>query len=369
VSTGAADSSEEPVLDRSHGATATKGHEEPKDDSSTQAFLEQVMAEIDQEVRTRRASGDLPARVERELDELFLEFSPVAGPRRGEVSEVLRMVDATAFVDPVVPLESAKSGGAAIKKTVRSLTLWYMNFVTMQVNQFSSAVTRCLHVMEDRLEALEEEVRRSRPGPAEVVEVPAVHQAAAPWVRQAISALASAPGRVLHTACGDGWLVRVLHQQGLDAYGVDPRPEKVAGGEREGLDLRAESAVDHLRAVSPEGLGGVVLTGLVEPMTVDELHRLVDLVADGLAPEGLLVLHCMSPSWWGSEDAPAMADLVAGHPLRQVTWRQLLVDHGFVVSGQEQTPATAASRRRPRGEGPADYLVVARRDESVPLPR
>ena len=44
-----------------------------------QAYVEQVMAEIAEEVRLRHASGDLPPKLERELDELFLAHSPVAG--------------------------------------------------------------------------------------------------------------------------------------------------------------------------------------------------------------------------------------------------------------------------------------------------
>ena len=52
------------------------------------AYLEGVMAEIEDEVRRRRVSGDLPVRIERELDELFLEFSPVAG-RGGSLTEAL----------------------------------------------------------------------------------------------------------------------------------------------------------------------------------------------------------------------------------------------------------------------------------------
>ena len=47
-----------------------------------QAYVEQVMAEIAEEVRLRRASGDLPPKLERELDELFLAHSPVAGRGR-----------------------------------------------------------------------------------------------------------------------------------------------------------------------------------------------------------------------------------------------------------------------------------------------
>ena len=47
-----------------------------------QAYIERVMAEIAEEVRLRRASGDLPPRLERELDELFLAHSPI-GVRGG----------------------------------------------------------------------------------------------------------------------------------------------------------------------------------------------------------------------------------------------------------------------------------------------
>ena len=65
-----------------------------------QAYVAQVMAEIEEEVRLRRSSGDLPPKLERELDELFLAHSPVAG-RGGDLTEALRMVDAATFVDLV----------------------------------------------------------------------------------------------------------------------------------------------------------------------------------------------------------------------------------------------------------------------------
>src|SRR5580692_5287603 len=68
------------------------------------AYVAQVMSEIEDEVRLRRASGDLPPKLERELDELFLAHSPVAG-RGGDLTDALRMVDAATFVDPVVPVD------------------------------------------------------------------------------------------------------------------------------------------------------------------------------------------------------------------------------------------------------------------------
>ena len=105
------------------------------------AYLDQVMAEIAEEVRARRASGDLPPKLERELDELFLAHSPVAG-RGGDLGEALRMVDAATFIDPVVPVESERAAGAAVKKGMRSLMLWYVGWVTHQMSQSPAAGTR-----------------------------------------------------------------------------------------------------------------------------------------------------------------------------------------------------------------------------------
>ena len=129
-----------------------------------QAYVEQVMAEIAEEVRLRRASGDLPPRLERELDELFLAHSPVAG-RGGDLGDALRMVDAATFIDPVVPVESERAAGAVVKKGMRSLLLWYVGWLTHQMSQSASAVSRALHIVDDRLRELERQVEgQQRPG-------------------------------------------------------------------------------------------------------------------------------------------------------------------------------------------------------------
>ena len=86
------------------------------------AYVQQVMAEIAEEVRLRRASGDLPPKLERELDELFLAHAPV-GSRGSDPGDALRMVDAQIFIDPVVPIESNRAGGAYVKKGMRSALL------------------------------------------------------------------------------------------------------------------------------------------------------------------------------------------------------------------------------------------------------
>jgi hypothetical protein len=322
-------------------------------EADPQAYVAQVMAEIEEEVRLRRTSGDLPPKLERELDELFLAHSPVAG-RGGDLTEALRMVDAATFVDPVVPIESERAAGAAVKKGMRTLLPWYVGWITHQVSQFASAVSRTLHIVEGRLKDLERKVEVQRVPSAGVVEVPTLHGADAWWAERAVEAVTSVRGRILHAASGDGWLVQKIIAAGGDGYGVDPRTNLVEQGVRTLSDLRGEDLADHLRAVAPAGLGAIVLSGVVDGMASGERTQLLHLIATTLAPDGVLVVHSLSRASWDSEDAPYEADLAPGRPLRADTWRQLLLHSGY--------HATVVS-----GPGEADYLVTAVR-ATVPPP-
>jgi hypothetical protein len=319
--------------------------EESTDAADPQAYVAQVMAEIEEEVRLRRSSGDLPPKLERELDELFLAHSPVAG-RGGDLTEALRMVDAATFVDPVVPVASERAAGTVVKKGMRSLLLWYVGWITHQVSQFASAVSRSLHIVEGRLKELERKVEVQRVPSAGVVELPTLHQSGAWWVQPTLDALGSATGRIVHAASGDGWLVRRIITAGGDAYGVDPRPNLVEHGVLTVSDLRDEDVADHLRAVAPAGLGAIVLSGVVDGMASGERTQLLHLIATKLAPGGVLVVHSLSRSSWDAADAPYEADLAPGRPLRAETWRHLLDQSGY------HTTVTI-------GPDDADYLVTA----------
>jgi hypothetical protein len=326
---------------------------DPGPSADPQAYVAQVMAEIEEEVRLRRSSGDLPPKLERELDELFLAHSPVAG-RGGDLTEALRMVDAATFVDPVVPVDSERAAGAVVKKGMRTLLLWYVGWITHQISQFASAVSRTLHIMEGRLKELERKVEVQRVPNAGVVELPALQRADAWWVAPTVEAVRSAPGRIVHAASGDGWLVRLIVAAGGDAYGVDPRPDLVERGVLAVSDLRGEELADHLRAVASAGLGAIVLSGVVDGMASGERTQLLQLIGATLAPGGVLVVHSLSRSSWDGADAPYEADLAPGRPLRAETWRHLLEQSGY--------HATVAP-----GPHDTDYLVTGVR-ATVPPP-
>lgn len=300
--------------------------------------LARVLAEIDDEVRRRR--HDLPASKERELDALFLRHAPM-GSRYGEVDAALQLVDTAAFIDPVVPVDSDLPAGAMIKKGLRSLNLWYIGYVTGQVSEFAAAVSRTLHLLDNGVQDLRRRLPRE-------VTVPVVDagQAGAWWEAAALDALAGAHGRVLHAACGDGWLVRQLRGRGVDAYGVDPRPGETEAAERRGDDVRGEAVLGHLRAVGHQGLGGVVLSGVVEGVAAGERGELLEVLADRLCEGGVLVVHSLTPSAWFADDAPLEADLAPGRPVRAEVWKLLL--EGWSAEVQP-------------GPGGGDYLVVATR--------
>ena len=312
-----------------------------------QAYVERVMAEIEEEVRLRRVSGDLPPRIERELDELFLAHSPV-GERGGDLEDALRKVDAATFIDPVVPVESERPAGVLVKRGMRSLLLWYVGWVAHQVNQSTAAVARALHIVDGRLKELDRLLQEQRAIGPTVVEFPDQHGPGVWWAEPAADAVAKSPGRVLHAACGDGWLVQRILEAGGDAYGVDPRSHLVDRADLGALDLRGEDLGTHLRAVAPAGLGALVLSGLMEAMDSGARTQLLGLVEDGLAPGGTLVIHSATRESWDAPEAPYEADLSLGRPLRPETWCRLLEQMGY----------EAGARTGPHG---ADFLVTATR--------
>ena len=263
-------------------------------------YLNQVMAEIDAEVRRRRASGDLPAGLERELDELFLEFSPVGLQGKARLRETLALVDGSAYVDTAVPTASEKALGGAFKRTIRKALGWYIGFIVHQIVKFAWAVSRMFHVLVDHVEDLEAAVESQRTPELPASAVPRVDSGAQWWCPVAVAALDGVGGRVLHAECGTGSLLDALLAIGVDAYGVDPNESDVEIGAERGLDVRAESVLDHLAVVADEALAGLVLSGSVQWLDPGERERLVDLLSSRLALDGVLVVHSTTPHTCGA---------------------------------------------------------------------
>jgi hypothetical protein len=338
------------------------------------------MADIDAEVRRRRASGDLPAGLEQELDELFLEFSPVGLHGRARLRETLALVDGSAYVDIAVPVESQKAVGSYVKRFIRKSMEWYIGFIVHQIVKFAWAVSRMFHVVVAHVEDLEAEVATQRTPELPPSAIPAGDPGAGWWSSEAVSALTGVRGRVLHADCGNGSLVEVLIAAGVDAYGVDPAESVIEPAVERGLDVRAESVLAHLDVVAGEALSGLVLSGSVQWLHPNERDRLVTLAASRLAIEGVLVIHSATPESWMAATSHLMSDLAPGRPLHADTWSHLLAQSGFrqvaLVSGGEDRRIQQVASTNPDAAainatieavnahvlGLGDYLLIAVRE-------
>ena len=292
-------------------------------------YLASVMAEIDAEVRRRRASGDIPPGLERELDELFLEFSPVGLQGKARLRETLGLVDRATHIDITVPVASEKMVGSQVKRLIRSSMSWYMGFVVHQIVKFNWATSRMFHVVADRLETLERQMEEQRVPDLPAGAVPVVDPSTGWWADTAVAALKGVRGRVLHADSGDGALLVRLVDTGVDAYGVDPAGQLVEVAADLGLDVRAEPGLDHLEVVGNEELAGIVLSGSVQWLSPSRRDRLVGLLSTRLAPGGVLVLHSATPEYWAATATPVVRDLAPGRPLHSETWAHLLTGAGF----------------------------------------
>jgi hypothetical protein len=343
-------------------------------------YLAEVMAEIDAEVRRRRASGDLPVGLEQELDELFLEFSPIGLHGKARLRETLSLVDRSAYVDIAVPVASQKLVGTYAKRLIRKGMGWYTGFIVHQIVKFAWSVSRMLHVVVDHVEDLEAAVEVQRTPPLPTTVVPTSDPGGTWWAEEAVVAVSGVRGRILHADCGTGSLLDSLVAVGADAYGVDPTESLVEGPVARGLDVRAESLLDHLDVVADDALAGMVVTGSVEWLHPNERDRLVRMVGSRLAVDGVLVLHSATPESWMRTSSPVISDLAPGRPLHAETWERLLGDRGFRVervtyggvdrrighvapANPDAAPLNAAIDAVNQALlGPGEYLLVAVRE-------
>jgi O-antigen chain-terminating methyltransferase len=100
---------------------------------------------------------------------------------------------------------------------------------------------------------------------------------------------------LLDIGCGRGEFLEVAREAGLPAKGVDINPEMVALCRQQGLEVVQSDALDYLRGLPDQSLGGILAAQLIEHLTLDQLTELVTLCAAKLAPGGVLIAETVNP--------------------------------------------------------------------------
>jgi hypothetical protein len=298
-----------------------------------------LLAEIAAEVKARRASGALPASVERELAAVFAANAPV-GTSDDDPAQLLRRAEAAAHINPAAPTDSRLPGGAHAKLLLRRSIGWCLGWIAGQSTTFNAIATRLLRVIELRLQRIEDAV--GAPDPASVDRVAGRAEdrlvAAHPVATAAVQHLPE--GRVLVARGGGGRLCEALVEQGVDAYLVEPDADASFDASATGLDARPGRASEHLHALPPASLAGAILVGDPDEATPTAKVALASAAHRALRPGGVLVVLGTDPATWGKGATAAAADLSLGRPWKATTWAAVLTEIGFTLEAVEAPKGT-----------------------------
>jgi len=287
-----------------------------------------AVAEIEREARARRRAGEIPTTYERELDALFASIAPV-GARFDSVEAVLAQTERIAGFDVTAPTASNIRGGALVKRGLQRAVGWQFHFFAGQVQAFAYSTLRAFRLLTDRVVALERRLPITDPRVDAMLTIDRDHLDLDPWLDLVPRWCAGRPGRVLHAESGTGALVVALNAAGIDAYGVDPRDDAGAMADAAGAETRSTGALDHLRALPPSALGGLVLSGCVDRLGLGDQLELGEHAWRVLAPGGRLVVLGSDPRHWVLHGDPVTADLTFGRPLHAETWTHVVDGLGF----------------------------------------
>lgn len=316
---------------------------------SDAAYFAGVVAEIEAEAERRTADGDYPRALLRSLDEEFRRWIPDTGRASG-IEDAIRSIEAAAYVDPGVPVESDRKVGVYVKTAVRKATYFYHRHMAQQIAALGIQVTRPMRLLDAatrqldaRIAALEDLADVNATARDELLAGLPDAEPGEQLLAEVARHMSGAPGRVVVAEVSDSGLVAHLVAQGVDAYGVGPGVDRHST-----LELRDESLAEHLEALGDDTLGGVVLIGSPDRLALNEQLRLLGLIAGRAMDGARLAILVTDPDRWRDELGPVAADLMAGRPLHPETWAHLL----------ERERATVAATHQATSENPVSGVLA-----------
>jgi len=286
-----------------------------------------LIAEIYEDLRNRRESGEITASLEDEIDAAFARVAPVAA-FGGDARVLIERAEDAASIDPHVPVAGGSPVVTFVKRILRKSMFWYVAWVTNQIGQFAGSLSRAVRLIEARLSDVEAGRLRTPRTDAELArfEPRQLEDAAFDHI---VSHLEECRGPVLVAEAATGHLVGRLRTAGLDVEGVEPRADLVARAAAGGVGLVVATAQDRLRSLRSAELDGLVLVGVSERSTPEQHLELADLASVTLRPGGRVAIVAASPTVLAAEGVPVDIDLSPGRPLAASTWRYLLLARGF----------------------------------------
>ncbi|MFT7650210.1 MAG: hypothetical protein ACI8Y4_004979 [Candidatus Poriferisodalaceae bacterium] len=294
--------------------------------------LATVVAEIEAEAERRIASGEYPRALLRSLDEEFRRWIP-DGSREHGIEDAIRSIETASYIDAGVPVDSNKAIGRYIKTSVRKATYFYHRHMAQQITTLGIQITRPMRLLDNavknldaRVAAVEHAVDINVAGRdqllAGLLTTPVPDDLTALVARH----ISGCDGRVMVAEATSPSVVATLDDQTPTTamiYGVgpgaDPHPT---------LEMRDESAIEHLTALPDQSLHGAVVINLTDRLALNEQLRTLGLVAARSVDGSRLAVLVTAAEHWSRNAGPVVADLLGGRPLHPETWVHLLTHEG-----------------------------------------
>jgi O-antigen chain-terminating methyltransferase len=120
---------------------------------------------------------------------------------------------------------------------------------------------------------------------------------------------------VLDLGCGRGEFLEAAKEAGIPARGVDINPEMAALGRELGLEVVTSDGLEYLRGLPEASLGGILMSQVIEHLSLDELIELVGLCASRLVPGGVLIAETINPQCLATFAGAFYLDLTHNKPI------------------------------------------------------
>ena len=288
----------------------------PDDPTTRPGYLDEVRREIDDEVRRRRASGDLPPYRRARARPAVPGPLPPRRARRGAA----RHAPARRRVGlhrPRGARRVASPGGTTVKRGLRSLSLWYLRYVTHQVSEFATAVSRALHVLDAQVTDLRRKV--------DALAVPPSVRGRGAWAHHT-GGVVGGVGRRRHSAAGVGRVscTRRAETGGSSARswpaGWTPTASTPAPGAGAASSTRwtcaSRTSVEHVGAVASGSLHASCCRAWWRARDRSSGPGSSKVRCAASPPAACCSSTRSDPASWAADDAPLEADMAPARPYR-----------------------------------------------------
>ncbi|MFZ3171868.1 MAG: class I SAM-dependent methyltransferase [Carboxydocellales bacterium] len=224
------------------------------------------------------------------------------------------------------------------KKALRKTLKWYIRPLFEDQMRFNNSVTQALNLMVKNLENINKEIARINKNETlsgfdyvafedkyrgERSDIKDRQRVYLPYFINSEN--------VLDIGCGRGEFVELLMENKISVLGLDTDEEMIAKSHCLGLPVKYADAIDYLKNIPDNTLGGVFLSHVIEHLKPQVLVDLISLAHKKLKTGCYFIAESPNSLNLGIFSSPFYLDLTHNKPVHPETLKFLLRNKGFEI--------------------------------------